>query len=118
MELKKIQIIKICIIGFLITFTLIYLIEKNHIKETILISEINQNYIEKNVKIEGKITKQTLNKNTLFLTLKDNSSQINIIAFKTNQTLNKNQKYTIEGKVTNYNKKLEIIANKIEEKVS
>lgn len=116
MELKKYQIIKICLIGFLITFSLIYLIEKSHKIKTIVISEINQNHIEKNVKIEGKITKQTLNKNTLFLTIKDNTSQINIIAFKINQTLNKNQTYTIEGKVTNYNNELEIIANKIEMK--
>ncbi len=114
MQLTKIHIIKVCITMFLIIFVLIYLIEKNHKKEIILISKIDQKYIEKNIKIQGKIVKQTINKNTLFFTLKDNSSQINIIAFKTNKTLEKNKVFIIEGKVTTYDKKLEIIANKIE----
>lgn len=116
MELKKYQIIKIVLIIFILSFTTIYYIEKNHKLELISISKINSNYLEKNVKIEGKIIKQTLNKNTLFLTIQDNTAQINIIAFQINQTLNKNQTYTIEGKVTKYQNKLEIIANKIETK--
>lgn len=113
MQLKKIHIIKICLIGFLITFTLIYLIELNNKQEIISISKIDSSYIEKNIKIEGIITKETLINNTLFLTIKDNSSHINIIVFKTNQTLNKNYKYQIEGKITTYNNELEIIANRI-----
>ena len=116
MQIKKYTLIKICLIVFLITFTLIYIIESNNEKKIISISQINKNNIEKNVKIEGKITKQTLNKNNLFFTIKDNSSQINCIAFKTNQALEKNKIYTIEGKVVTYNKELEIIVNKIEEK--
>ena len=114
MELKKTHIIKICLIGFLLSFITIYLIEKNYKLEIIEISKIDSSLIEKNVKIEGKIITQTLNKNTLVFTIKDNSSQIDIIAFKTNQTLDKNKIYYIEGKVTTYNKKIEMIANKIE----
>ncbi len=114
MQLKKIHIIKICLIGFLLSFTLIYLIEKNYKMQITEISNINSSLIEKNIKIEGKIIKQTLIKDILFFTLKDNTSQINIITFQTNQTLNKNQTYTVEGKITSYNKELEIIANKIE----
>lgn len=113
MQLKKFHIIKICLIGFLLTFALIYLIEINYKQKTITISKIDSNYLEKNVKIQGKIIKQTLNNNTLFLTIKDNSSQINIIVFKTNKTFSKNYTYEIEGKVTTYRKELEIIANKI-----
>lgn len=126
-------LLKLTLIGFLISFVLIYYIELNYSPQLINIKQIKENSsIGDIVKFNAKIRKQRVyNNNTIFLTLNYNNSKINAIIFNFNpdnykpNLYNNNQKssksrnfnnkeiYQFIGKITLYNKEKEIIIKRI-----
>ena len=119
--ISKYNLLKISLIGFLICFSLIYIIEINYNPKIIQIDDIENNTkISEIIKIKAKIIKLNLRKETLFLTLKDESNtSINAIVFNYNKTskrninLTKNKYYYFIGKISLYKQKKEIIIKKI-----
>lgn len=114
MEFTTHNTIKYTLIGFLLSFTLIFYLDNNHELSTKNISDLSLKDLNKNVKIEGRILKQNLIKDHLFLTINDGTSSIKVIGFYAKEELYPYSQYIIEGKITLYEKELEIIANKIE----
>lgn len=83
--------------------------------ETLKISEINEKMLGKQVKLEGKITgiKDFSSKDFLLLTLEDKTGKITLIAFTKNKLDITNKTYIVTGKISEYNKELQITAEKI-----
>lgn len=77
------------------------------------IASINSSMLEKELLIKGQITSIHQTPNLFILTLKDDTSEIKVIAFKENLKLEKNQVIEVLGTVKEYNSKLEIEAKRI-----
>ena len=107
------MIIKVSLPIFLITFVLAYILDINHELPIIKIEEIDEKHIGKHVKISGIIVRQTLIGNNLFSVIEDETSRINIVAFKAENELNIGEEYIVQGRVDSYRQNLQIIANKI-----
>ncbi len=112
MKLKEYNIIKFCLILFLILFLCIYFIELHFELETIKIKNISTKDIGKTLKIKGKIIELNNFKNTTFIKIKDNSSIIKGILFD-KIILDKKINYEFIGKVSIYENELELIIKKI-----
>ena len=76
------------------------------------INEINQQHLNKNIQIQGKLIKATSLEKLTILTIKDSSGTIQATTFQT-LDLKPNTKLTIDGKVTEYKEKLQLQTNKI-----
>ena len=103
----------ISILGILVLLLIMNLKYENLIE----ISAINKALLDKNIQIQGEITKIKNQDNLQILTIKDNTGKINAVLYKnTNQKINLNENQTIilHGKIKEYNSQLEIIADKIE----
>ena len=114
-KLNNIQLTKICIIGFLISFSIIYYIEQNYEPDLVQIKDINTKYLNHNILIKAEIIsqRQSQTSDTLFAKVKDESGTIDIILFKINQTLNKNQFYFFQGKVGYYKDNYQLIITNV-----
>ncbi len=110
MKIKKTILIKISLIGFLLIFLLIYFIEENTVILLTKISEIDNTYINKYVKITGNIVKLKNSNSSTFITIKNNENYLKGIIFEKIK-LKKEKKYIFEGKISKYNNELEIIIN-------
>lgn len=113
MTLKQHTIIKFSTIIFIFLFIIIFYVENTAQISTTNISQIDTTYLNKIVKIEGKIIKQKKINETIFLEIKDNTSTIPAIIFKTNFKINQSNQYLFEGKIVLYQKRPEIIIEKI-----
>ena len=91
---------------------LIYASERVEIKP-VSISSLNPGMVDKNIKIEGTVTLSSLSKDVYFLTIKDDTASIKVVAFNPNIKINKGQKVEVEGKLAVYKGELEIIAKTI-----
>ncbi len=113
LSLKKISFI-IAIIGILILLILANISEPKLTK----ISDINNNYLNKNVKIHGIIKSiRNYDKIQIFV-VKDNTGEIEVLVEKReknpqNQDFHKNQTLIITGRLDQYKNNLQIIANRI-----
>ncbi len=99
----------ISILGILILLMIMNMNQEKIIK----ISDIDKNLLNKNIQIQGQITKIKNQASFQIFTIKDKTGKINIVLYdkidlKENQTIN------VQGKITEYNNQLEIQANKIE----
>ena len=107
-------IIKISLIVFLISFSLLFFIDKNYILDKKEIKNITIKDINKYVRIEGEIVKQKSIGEHVQIEIKDNTSTIKGTLFYSNSSF-RNKNYSIIGKITMYNKKLGLIVSEIEE---
>ena len=99
-------------ISLLGIFSLLTILEYSTI-QLYQIKDINKDLLETKVKIQGTITNIKETPGLYILNIKD-TSIITVIIFKEDPiNIKKNSKVEIEGKVTEYNKELEIIADKI-----
>ena len=108
------QIIKCCLILFLISFIVIFLYEQEIKTQSVPINSISLKEVATPVTLTVVIAQQKVVNSILFLTLKDATGTMPAVAFKMNSTLDPNQTYRITGRITLYEKKLELIVNSIE----
>jgi len=94
-------------------FLLIVILENTELKET-NISEINDNYIDRQVKVSGTIKNLFETEGLYIFNVESDSKIIKAILFKDNKTILYNDfEIELEGKVTEYEDELEIISKKI-----
>ncbi len=107
--LLKISLIT-SLVGILI---LLIILDKIDISDSDIAS-INKTLIDKQVKIKGEITRTTETPGLYILNVKDNTGNIDIIIFKEDKIeLKKGDIVEIEGQITEYQDKLELIAKKV-----
>lgn len=114
MKLSNHILIKSTLILFVSLFIVLFYLDSVYVMPLVKISDIDESYLNKKVKIEGRISQQNSYKNMLFLEIYDDSSEILGMIFESDFLLNKSSNYIFKGKVTTYDKKLEIIIEKIE----
>ena len=114
LSMKETTLLKISIlVSVLGVFSLMVISELSHI-ELSKISDITKKDLETKVKIQGKLLSIQETPGLYILTITDFTSTITIIVFKEDPLeLKKNSNIEIEGKVTEYQGKLEIIADTI-----
>ena len=114
LSMKETTLLKISIlVSVLGVFFLMVISELSHI-ELSKISDITKKDLETKVKIQGKLLSIQETPGLYILTITDFTSTITIIVFKEDPLeLKKNSDIEIEGKVTEYQGKLEIIADTI-----
>ena len=114
LSMKETTLLKISIlVSVLGVFFLMVISELSHI-ELSKISDITKKDLETKVKIQGKLLSIQETPGLYILTVTDFTSTITIIVFKEDPLeLKKNSNIEIEGKVTEYQGKLEIIADTI-----
>lgn len=78
------------------------------------INAINKTLSEKQVKIKGEITRITETPGLYIINVKDNTGNIDVIVFKEEKLeLEKGAIIQVEGQITEYQGKMEIIAKKV-----
>lgn len=78
------------------------------------IKDINNNYLNKNIKIQGKIiSEKTYSNNFKILMIKDKTGTLQATLNSKNKINHNNQTLIITGKITEYNNELQIQVNKI-----
>ena len=98
------------IIGILI---LLFILQKIELSKVNL-NNITKNDIDKKIKIKGELISITETPGLYILNVKDFSGEIAVIAFKEEKLdLKKGDILEIEGQITGYQDKIEIIAKKI-----
>jgi DNA/RNA endonuclease YhcR with UshA esterase domain len=108
---------KILLILSLLGIMILLIIIINLEPKILPIGKINENYTEKEIKVIGNIIKVLNYNNNTFhvLTINDSSGKIKVI-FNSRQkeiTINSSLKYEVLGKVEEYNKTLQIKADRI-----
>jgi hypothetical protein len=106
--MTKNQRIKLYIIISILLFFIVYLLEQTLTLKQKNLEGITLRDMNKVVKTNVIIAKQTIIKDNSFLTLKNNQTTIQAVFFKLNQTLEKNREYEIIGKITPYQNKPQI----------
>lgn len=112
--MKDSTLLKLSIVCSLIgIFILLIISEKIDISKS-NISAINKNTIDKKVKIKGYITSITETPGLYIMNIKDETGEITAIVFKEEPLdIKKGSIVEVEGKVLEYNDKLEISADLI-----
>lgn len=113
--MKDSKLLKISIIISLLG-TLIILLLANFLKiPEYKIIDIGPKEIDLSVSIEGNLTYIKETPGLYILTIKDDSSSIQVVIFKDKQPLNftKGSSFKIQGKVTRYENTLQLTAEKI-----
>lgn len=113
MQLNNRELIKISIVGFLLLFITIYYLDQNYELERTYISKLSLKNINDVVRVEGKIRKQSLMNETLFLEIFDPTGKINGVIFDAKEKFDSDLDYIFEGKVTLYNKNIELIIKEV-----
>ena len=81
--------------------------------QLININELSTKDIDKNIKVQGEITKiRNINKDFQILTISDQTGKIDI-TLNTNKQFKKNQNLIVTGRVSQYKNNLQIEANKV-----
>jgi len=100
----------IALIGILTLLLIINFQEPQNIQ----ISSINNNHLNKQIKITGQVTNINIYKNNFTtFNLNNNTAKIQVICNCPNIKQYKNQNIEVTGKLTKYNNSLQIQANKI-----
>jgi len=104
------KLIKYSLITFLLFISIVFIIDYNHKVPTSKIEELGLKDLNKYISVESKTLKQNLiNNKTLFLTIGNKNKTIPAIFFNTNKTLNPKSSYIFTGKITLYQKEIELI---------
>ena len=79
------------------------------------ISDINENLLGNNVRVQGKISEVKENEGMLIFSLKEDNSSITIIAYKNKQevSIEKERLVEVTGRVKEFRNKVEIEAESI-----
>ncbi|AJF62379.1 MAG: hypothetical protein QT11_C0001G0230 [archaeon GW2011_AR20] len=78
------------------------------------INSINKDLIDKQIKVKGEITKITETPGLYIINIMDDTGNIDVVVFKEEQlNLEKGRIIQVEGQVTGYQDKIEIIAKRI-----
>ena len=114
MLLQEKILLKISLIISIIGIFILYIISSKMSLNTIKISEINEDLIDKEVKIKGTIKQYFDNPSVVILKVEDNSGAIKVAVFKNKDTVFKTKtNVEITGTVKKYKYELEIIAKTI-----
>jgi DNA/RNA endonuclease YhcR with UshA esterase domain len=107
-------LLKISLITALIgIFILLIILDRIDISDS-NINLINKTMIDQQIKIKGEITRLTETPGLYILNVKDDTGNIDVIIFKEEKIeLEKGKVIEIQGTVTEYQGKVEIIAKKI-----
>ena len=110
----KLSLLQISLIISLVGIFILISIANLSPPDSLKISEINSNQLNKNIIISGQITNimDFEESNFQIITLKDSTGEIQATINKV-INLNKNQNITIIGKITEYRGELQINTNKI-----
>lgn len=114
MKLEKNKIKKICLIGYLLLFFLLFQMDKNYKLKAIKIEDINSKHMNKNIKIIGEINKIKQIRDNQFIEIKNKESILKGIIFNSNKTLEINKKYIFNGKISKYQNNFEILISNVE----
>ncbi len=107
--LLKISLIT-SLVGILI---LLIILDKIDISDS-NINQVNKTFLDKQVKIKGEITRITETPGLYIINIKDNTGSMDIIIFKEEKLeLEKGNIIEVQGQVTEYQGKLELIAKKV-----
>lgn len=107
--LLKISLIT-SLVGILI---LLVILDKIDISDS-NINQVNKTFLDKQVKIKGEITRITETPGLYIMNIKDNTGSIDVIIFKEEKLeLEKGNIIEVQGQVTEYQGKLELIAKKV-----
>lgn len=114
------SLLKLCLISSLIGLFILYMGAQLKEAEKMKIGEIGKSDVGKVVTVEGTISSKYYNGKHMFFDLKDNSGEIEIVAFE--DSINRNNinpkkikegdKISVTGKINLYKGKLEIIAER------
>ena len=105
---------KICMTLSLLFILILFVISENIHLETKNISNITKNDLDKLIKVTGQVTKITDLPGLLIINIKDKTSEIKVVIFKEEPlNIKQNNFLQIEGKITEYQGELEILAEKI-----
>jgi len=116
--MKDSTLMKISFCCSLLGILLILFITENATIKSYKISEIRLQDIDKLVSISGEITRITDTPSILLTDINDETGSITVVIFKdANLTLERYQEVVIEGKVTEYEGKIEIQAETIRKKL-
>lgn len=113
--MKNNNLIKISLTISILGIFLLLTISEYFPPELTRIQDLNENYLEKNIRTQGTITQIKTTPTIVILKLKDSNNLITVIAF-TEQIipdLKLNSQVEILGEVQKYEHELEIIADKI-----
>ena len=106
-------ILKISFVTCLLGIAIIVIIsDKLELKES-RINEINENMAEKNIKIKGYANPSRSNKIIQIIEVKDNTGQIEVIAYKGHIKVKKGDIIEVEGSVSKYENKLQVNADTV-----
>lgn len=111
-------LLKVSIISSIIGMILLILIDRNTVIKQSAISELNEDTLDKYVKIKARITSIHQTQKIFALELEDETGKIKAVLFKNNKNtdnynLQKDRTVEIEGKFTEYKNQPEIIIDKI-----
>ncbi len=107
------SLLKIALIISLTGIFILLIISNSLSPKLININEINENYLNKNVKIRGKIINEKSYDNFKILTVQDSTGKIQATLNSKNKINHNNQTLIIQGKITEYENQLQISINKI-----
>ncbi|MEK6860938.1 MAG: OB-fold nucleic acid binding domain-containing protein [Nanoarchaeota archaeon] len=109
-------LLKISLVVSIIGIFILYLISSKMSLNTINISEINEDLIDKEVKVRGMIKQYQDGPSVKILKVEDDSGFIKVVVFKNkdkNTDLKTKTNIEITGKIKKYKSELEIIAKTI-----
>ena len=105
---------KLSLIISLLGILLLLFISENINLEISKIDSITRNNLEQNVKINADVINVNKKDDLLFLKVKDETSEIDVVIFESNNLeINKGDKIEVQGKITLYKDNLEIIAKNV-----
>lgn len=112
--MKDSTLLKISLICALVGILILFIINEKYSLKDSKIGELNKNKLDEKVKVKGYVTYVNNRPSVLFVSLKDDTGNITIVVFKEeNIELKKGDLIEVEGKLTEYNGKLEINADVI-----
>ena len=113
MKLNEKNIRKISIL--VIVFGILSLIYIDSIHELPLtnLNEISVEDLNKNVKVKASVKEQVLLNKNLFFTIYNNDTELNGVLFNQGYKINPELEYYIKGRVSMYEKELQIIVNEV-----
>ncbi len=112
--MKEKTLIKLSFITSIIGIVLLlFIMDKIELSKS-NISNLTQNDIDKKIKIKAELLRITETPGLYLLNVKDFSGEISVVVFKDESiNLTKGDILEIEGQITSYKDKIEIIAKKI-----
>lgn len=113
MEGNDKKTIKISLLGFLLFYMILLILDNSFELEMRSIQSLSLDDLNKNVKVQGELEEQRLINENLFLQIREKNRSLKVIAFDIGRELEIGKNYIVEGKITMYKQELEIIAKKI-----